>query len=199
MHSCLSSPQNINLFNCVRALRSYRAILIVRSCVCVWGRLSLYGNISPNWQIYDTSYLLWEPETTIDETYLYLYQSLDRYLKSSSCVWGFGHNPRSPSRWPKLNDFRGWKESVGIIGWFLLDIPSKYPLYKVYMGLIIKGTIRKVPPFSVSLLIFYVTTIFKELFSKNGTPAQVFQGVLAILLARQWPYVPEKMRKPVCH
>ena len=41
MHTCLSSPQNINLFNCVRALRSYRAILIVRSCVCVWGRLSL--------------------------------------------------------------------------------------------------------------------------------------------------------------
>ena len=28
------------------------------------------------------------------------------------------------------------------------DIPNKYPLYKVYIGLIIKGTIQWVPPFS---------------------------------------------------
>ena len=28
------------------------------------------------------------------------------------------------------------------------DIPNKYPLYKVYMGLIVKGTIPRVPPFS---------------------------------------------------
>ena len=28
------------------------------------------------------------------------------------------------------------------------DIPYKYPLYKVYMGLVIKGTIPRVPPFS---------------------------------------------------
>ena len=29
------------------------------------------------------------------------------------------------------------------------DIPNKYPLFKVYMGLIIKGTIPRVPPFSM--------------------------------------------------
>ncbi len=29
------------------------------------------------------------------------------------------------------------------------DIRNKYPLYKVYMGLIIKGTIPRVPPFSL--------------------------------------------------
>ena len=28
------------------------------------------------------------------------------------------------------------------------DIPNRYPLNKVYMGLIIKGTIPRVPPFS---------------------------------------------------
>ena len=28
------------------------------------------------------------------------------------------------------------------------DIPNRYPLYKVYMGLMIKGTISRVPPFS---------------------------------------------------
>ena len=27
------------------------------------------------------------------------------------------------------------------------DMPNKYPLYKVYMGLIIKGTIPRVPAF----------------------------------------------------
>ena len=29
------------------------------------------------------------------------------------------------------------------------DVPYKYPLYTVYMGLIIKGTIPRVPPFSL--------------------------------------------------
>ena len=29
------------------------------------------------------------------------------------------------------------------------DIPIKYPLHKVYMGLIIKGAIPRVPPFSL--------------------------------------------------
>ena len=29
------------------------------------------------------------------------------------------------------------------------NIPNKYPLYMVYMGLIIKGTIPRVPPFSL--------------------------------------------------
>ena len=29
------------------------------------------------------------------------------------------------------------------------DIPNKYPLYKVYMGLSMKGTIPRVPPFSL--------------------------------------------------
>ena len=32
------------------------------------------------------------------------------------------------------------------------DIPNKYPLYKVYMGLIIKGTIPRVPPFSLWII-----------------------------------------------
>ena len=30
----------------------------------------------------------------------------------------------------------------------IIGIPNRYPLYKVYMGLIIKGTIPRVPPFS---------------------------------------------------
>ena len=37
-----ASPQSINLWPCDGALRSDRAILIVRSCVCVRGRLSIW-------------------------------------------------------------------------------------------------------------------------------------------------------------
>ncbi len=37
--------------------------------------------------------------------------------------------------------------------------PNKYPLYKVYMGLIIKGTIPRVPAFS--LWFIYVFNILK--------------------------------------
>ena len=37
-----ASPQNINLWPCDGALRSDRAILIVRSCVCVRGRIYIY-------------------------------------------------------------------------------------------------------------------------------------------------------------
>ena len=44
-----ASPQSINLWPCDGALRSDRAILIVRSCVCVRGRLSLQGFIHPRW------------------------------------------------------------------------------------------------------------------------------------------------------
>ena len=51
------------------------------------------------------------------------------------------------------------RENAGTLGWYPSclsptrsplegDIPNRYPLYKVYMGLIIKGTIPRVPPFS---------------------------------------------------
>ena len=35
-----------------------------------------------------------------------------------------------------------------ILSWETVDIPNKYPTYKVYVGLIIKGTIPRVPPFT---------------------------------------------------
>ena len=38
------------------------------------------------------------------------------------------------------------------------DIPNRYPLYKVYMGLIIKGTIPRVPPFSPWMVIRWCST-----------------------------------------
>ena len=52
------------------------------------------------------------------------------------------------------------RENCGTLGWYpgclspprsplKGDIPNKYPLYKVYMGLIIKGTIPRVPQFSL--------------------------------------------------
>ena len=52
------------------------------------------------------------------------------------------------------------RENAGTLGWYPSclspprsplkgDIPNKYPLYKVYMGLIIKGTIPRVPAFSL--------------------------------------------------
>ena len=55
------------------------------------------------------------------------------------------------------------RENAGTLGWYPSylspprsplkgDIPSKYPLYKVYMGLIIKGTIPRVPPFSLWIM-----------------------------------------------
>ena len=34
------------------------------------------------------------------------------------------------------------------------DIPNKYPLYKVYMGFILKSTIPRVPPFSLWVCFF---------------------------------------------
>ena len=51
------------------------------------------------------------------------------------------------------------RENAGTLGWYPScvspprsplegDIPNRYPLYKVYMGLIIRGTIPRVPPFS---------------------------------------------------
>ena len=54
----------------------------------------------------------------------------------------------------------GMDSPFGLTGWYPScltparsplkgDIPSKYPLYKVYTGLIIKGTIPRVPPFSL--------------------------------------------------
>ncbi len=49
------------------------------------------------------------------------------------------------------------------------DIPNKYPLYKVYMGLIIKGTIPRVPPFSlwISLASFSADSTDCKLHSAN--------------------------------
>ena len=52
------------------------------------------------------------------------------------------------------------RENAGTLGWYPSclspprsplkgDIPNKYPLYKVYMRLITKGTIPRVPPFSL--------------------------------------------------
>ena len=52
------------------------------------------------------------------------------------------------------------RENAGTLGWYPSclsppkrplegGIPNKYPLYKVYMGLITKGTIPQVPPFSL--------------------------------------------------
>ena len=51
------------------------------------------------------------------------------------------------------------RENAGTLGWYPSclsptrrplegDIPNRYPLYKVYMGLIIKRSIPRVPPFS---------------------------------------------------
>ena len=55
------------------------------------------------------------------------------------------------------------RENTGTLGWYPSclssprsplkgDISNKYPLYLVYMGLIIKGTIPRVPPFSLWFL-----------------------------------------------
>ncbi len=73
------------------------------------------------------------------------------------------------SRWWQLKQFWNfhpdplgfhdpiWRLHIFQMGWFnhqLGDIPNKYPLYKVDMGLIIKGTIPRVPPFSLWMEIF---------------------------------------------
>ena len=62
----------------------------------------------------------------------------------------------SPWFWKRV----AHRENAGTLGWYPSclspprsplkgDIPNKYPLYKVYMGLIIKCTIPRVPPFSL--------------------------------------------------
>ena len=44
-----------------------------------------------------------------------------------------------------------YRENGGTLG-MVPYIPNKYPLYKVYMGLIIKGTIPRVAPFSLWII-----------------------------------------------
>ena len=63
------------------------------------------------------------------------------------------------------------RESAGTLGWYPSclsppkrplegGIPNKYPLYRVYMGLIIKGTVPRVPWFS---LWYKISSLFLNL------------------------------------
>ena len=60
----------------------------------------------------------------------------------------------------------GWRAPSCLIPppWSLLEVDitltNKYPLYKVYMGLIIKGTIPRVPPFSLWMMDYEFKNIF---------------------------------------
>ena len=67
---------------------------------------------------------------------------MDSPYEGASDVWSKSHRENSGTL-----EMAPWlfNPERSPLNW---DIPNKYPLYKVYMGLIIKGTIPRVPPFS---------------------------------------------------